>query len=274
MGMDQVRRCLARSRFCESSAKCAAASGISRASLAARILSIRGRKVSLILSILRSFEGSPMASPWDTEDSIREELFSVERLEQHARSLADAQPITAKPIPRRRLAARLKDNEAVLLDAYGEIAAAVRDGQATTPAAEWLLDNYHIVEEQIREAARRSAARAITGSCRSWPADRSPDIRACSASPGPSSPIPTAASIPRCCAGSCAPISGCSRSRSASYGRSRSRCASCWWRIFGALAQADRQQPRSAARSGRPGRPAAWAWTDSPPNRPPCSCDL
>ncbi|MGA7673601.1 MAG: glucoamylase family protein [Rhizomicrobium sp.] len=93
-----------------------------------------------------------MASPWDTEDSIREELFSVERLEQHARSLADAQPITAKPIPRRRLAARLKDNEAVLLDAYGEIAAAVRDGQATTPAAEWLLDNYHVVEEQIREA--------------------------------------------------------------------------------------------------------------------------
>ncbi len=93
-----------------------------------------------------------MASPWDTEDSIREELFSVERLEQHAESLAAAQQITATPISRRSLAARLKDNEAVLLEAYHEIGNTTRDGQATTPAAEWLLDNYHLVEEQIREA--------------------------------------------------------------------------------------------------------------------------
>jgi cyclic beta-1,2-glucan glucanotransferase len=92
-----------------------------------------------------------MASPWDTEDSIREELFSVERLEQHAESLAAAQQITATPISRRSLAARLKDNEAVLLAAYREIGNTTRDGQATTPAAEWLLDNYHLVEEQIRE---------------------------------------------------------------------------------------------------------------------------
>ncbi len=90
-------------------------------------------------------------SPWDTEDSIREELFSVERLEQHAESLAAAQQITTTPMPRQSLAARLKDNEAVLLGAYRAIASAVRDGQATTPAAEWLLDNYHLVEEQIRE---------------------------------------------------------------------------------------------------------------------------
>ena len=92
-----------------------------------------------------------MASPWDTEDSIREELFGVERLEQHAESLAAAQPVTATPIACRPLAARLKDNEAVLLAAYREIANTTRDGQATTPAAEWLLDNYHLVEEQIRE---------------------------------------------------------------------------------------------------------------------------
>jgi cyclic beta-1,2-glucan synthetase len=92
-----------------------------------------------------------MVSPWDTEDSIREELFSVERLEQHAESLAAAQQVTATPIARRPLASRLKDNEAVLLAAYREIASTTHDGQAATPAAEWLLDNYHLVEEQIRE---------------------------------------------------------------------------------------------------------------------------
>ena len=52
---------------------------------------------------------------------------------------------------------------------------------------------------------------ATTGSCRSSPTGRSPAIRACSAWPGPSSPTPTAASIPRCCAASCAPTRRSSR---------------------------------------------------------------
>ncbi len=51
----------------------------------------------------------------------------------------------------RSLAARLRDNESVLLEAYRAIANAVGEGRAITPAAEWLLDNYHLVEEQIRE---------------------------------------------------------------------------------------------------------------------------
>ena len=106
----------------------------------------------MIPPILRLSGQNPAASPWDTEDPIREELFSIERLEQHARSLAAAQEITAGPIPRRSLAARLKDNETALRDAYGSIGRGVREEQVTTPAAEWLLDNYPLVEEQIREA--------------------------------------------------------------------------------------------------------------------------
>ena len=51
----------------------------------------------------------------------------------------------------RSLAVRLRDNESVLLEAYRAIASAVGEGRAITPAAEWLLDNYHLVEEQIRE---------------------------------------------------------------------------------------------------------------------------
>ena len=103
------------------------------------------------LSILRAFGLAPQAAPWNNEESIREELFSVERLEQHAESLAAAQPITAGPIWGRSLAVRLRDNESVLLAAYRTIAGAVGAGGAITPAAEWLLDNYHLVEEQIRE---------------------------------------------------------------------------------------------------------------------------
>ena len=90
-------------------------------------------------------------SPWDNEDLLREELFSIERLEQHAVSLAVAQPVTPQPIRRPPLSARLSDNETVLLIAHRTIARAVSEGRAITPAAEWLLDNYHLVEAQIRE---------------------------------------------------------------------------------------------------------------------------
>lgn len=93
----------------------------------------------------------PPASPWNSDALIREELFSVERLEQHASSLALAQAVTSKPLARRSLNARLSDNDSVLLKAYRSIAATVDEGHAITPAAEWLIDNFHLVEEQIRQ---------------------------------------------------------------------------------------------------------------------------
>lgn len=103
-------------------------------------------------SFLRRFPGfGPLASPWNTDGLIREELFSIERLEEHAVSLAQAQSVTSKPLLRRSLNARLNDNDAVLLKAYRTIAATVAAGHAITPAAEWLIDNYHLVEEQIRQ---------------------------------------------------------------------------------------------------------------------------
>ena len=101
--------------------------------------------------MFRAFGRRPASSPWDTEDAIREELFSIERLEGHAESLAAAQHITARPTPRRSLALRLRDNEAVLLEAYRTIGSAVGEGYTVTPAAEWMLDNYYVVEDQIRE---------------------------------------------------------------------------------------------------------------------------
>src|SRR3984957_3563777 len=90
-------------------------------------------------------------SPWDNDDILRAELFSSERLEQHAASLAAAQQVTQRRSARRSLNVRLKDNESVLLAAYRAIGAAVGEGRPITPAAEWLLDNYHLVQEQIRE---------------------------------------------------------------------------------------------------------------------------
>ena len=94
---------------------------------------------------------SRKASPWDSEQPIREELFSVERLESHAKSLAIAQTVAPHATRGLPLAGRLADNSVVLLSAYRSIVKAIDDGRAITPAGEWLIDNYHLVERQIRE---------------------------------------------------------------------------------------------------------------------------
>ena len=101
--------------------------------------------------IRRIFGRAPLASPWNSREPLREELFSVERLEEHARSLAVAQSVTPKPTKGRPLARRLAENGAVLLDAYRSITQGIDQGRAITPPGEWLVDNYHIVERQIRE---------------------------------------------------------------------------------------------------------------------------
>ncbi|HEY9380532.1 MAG TPA: hypothetical protein VIQ01_04720, partial [Burkholderiales bacterium] len=103
-------------------------------------------------SILRYAFGYRFTSPpWDDRRPVREELFGVERLEQHAESLAAAQPVATKPPTVAPLHARLNDNAAVLLAAYRASAEELERGRHVVPAAEWLLDNYHLVEEQIRE---------------------------------------------------------------------------------------------------------------------------
>ena len=87
----------------------------------------------------------------DLEEPIRAELFSLERLEQHAESLAAAQTITKETGRGHPLIPQVVDNGRVLLDCYRAIARAIQEEHAITPVAEWLVDNFHIVDEQLRE---------------------------------------------------------------------------------------------------------------------------
>ncbi|MDQ3259495.1 MAG: hypothetical protein M3Q00_01700, partial [Pseudomonadota bacterium] len=84
-------------------------------------------------------------------EPIRAELFSHERLEQHARTLAVAQVVTTAQQKGKSVALRVDTNRKVLHDSLQAIAQAERDQRAITPAAEWLLDNFHVVEEQITD---------------------------------------------------------------------------------------------------------------------------
>ncbi|MEQ1528271.1 MAG: glucoamylase family protein [Methylococcales bacterium] len=91
-----------------------------------------------------------VAHPGEGERPIRFELFSTERLAEHAVSLAHAQKISPDKAGQ-KLTPRVNENSRVLLDAYKAVAKAVKEQHAITPAAEWLLDNFHVIEEQVSD---------------------------------------------------------------------------------------------------------------------------
>src|SRR5712691_2187314 len=87
----------------------------------------------------------------EAELPIREELYSIERLEQYAATLAAAHKIAEKPHRANLLLPRLEENGRKLIAAYKALAESIREEHVISPAAEWLVDNFHIVEEQVRE---------------------------------------------------------------------------------------------------------------------------
>ena len=74
-------------------------------------------------------------------------------MEHHGRTLASAHALG----PRGRrdlLLSRLTQNEAVLLETCDLLTTAIKAGSPITPAGEWLLDNFYLIEEQVRAARR------------------------------------------------------------------------------------------------------------------------
>jgi cyclic beta-1,2-glucan synthetase len=85
---------------------------------------------------------------------IRSELFSTERLEQHAKSLAEAQRIGPAPLRIVSLPRKLKRNARQLVEDYRALAKTANAAKPITSAGEWFLDNFYIVEEQAREVVK------------------------------------------------------------------------------------------------------------------------
>jgi cyclic beta-1,2-glucan synthetase len=85
------------------------------------------------------------------EKPLRAELLSIERLEERARALAASFTLARQTqIGDRRFFRRLDENARVLRQTYRILADAVHREEIVAPAAEWLLDNFHLVEAEIR----------------------------------------------------------------------------------------------------------------------------
>jgi len=82
---------------------------------------------------------------------FRDELLSIERLEERAKALAAR--FTLDPSPRRWARhgfPRLDDNARALQEAYRILADDVHQGAFVTAATDWILDNFHVVASEIR----------------------------------------------------------------------------------------------------------------------------
>ncbi|HUR34823.1 MAG TPA: glucoamylase family protein [Vicinamibacterales bacterium] len=85
----------------------------------------------------------------------RIELLGIEPLEEHARRLGALFTVTRRPRQSGRShLQRLESSRRTLRANYRALAAAARSGESPVPAAEWLLDNFHMVEASARDIVR------------------------------------------------------------------------------------------------------------------------
>ena len=102
-----------------------------------------------ILSRLRVyFQGAANPANYGNEEPFRSELYSSDQLNSHAKAIAGKHHLQTIPTVD-RLLKRLADNENTLLEVRDLLVGNIKSGKSITPGAEWLLDNFYLIEEQV-----------------------------------------------------------------------------------------------------------------------------
>ncbi|MDX1988080.1 MAG: glucoamylase family protein [Candidatus Obscuribacter sp.] len=106
---------------------------------------------------------------------MRAELFSADQMEEYGKALALAHELAPGQIPD-RLLFRLSENDGFIQGVCALLTAAAAAGRRITPAGEWLLDNFYLIEEQIRTARKhlpkgysKELPRLANGASRGFP---------------------------------------------------------------------------------------------------------
>ncbi len=86
------------------------------------------------------------------EQPLQGELFGLDQLIRHAKTLATSHQVFIKP-GRNRLLARLDQNERSLRQ-FNRLTQSIVRVRRVTHAAEWMLDNFYLIEEQIQISRR------------------------------------------------------------------------------------------------------------------------
>jgi hypothetical protein len=100
------------------------------------------------------FLGENLLRKYEKEKSpLRAELLSISQLESYAESLAKTHTI-GDASTAEHLISRLIANEEVLTEVRQLLIESADEKSPVSPAGEWLLDNYYLIEEQIKTTRR------------------------------------------------------------------------------------------------------------------------
>ncbi len=88
------------------------------------------------------------------EKPFRAEILSREAMAQRAVELAEPYSFVHYGSRGVRLQARFRENTRVLNAAYYSFSEADKNKEVLTAGAEWLLDNYHVIDEQVQDIKR------------------------------------------------------------------------------------------------------------------------
>lgn len=91
----------------------------------------------------RKYEGEP----------FRSELYSSDQMDRHAMVLAKSHKLQ-QGRSADKLLKRLENNEETLLEVRNLLVESIRNDKTITPASEWLLDNFYLIEEQVVTARK------------------------------------------------------------------------------------------------------------------------
>jgi cyclic beta-1,2-glucan synthetase len=105
--------------------------------------------------IVRSFLDRLVSRPKSpTDEPLRSELFSVEQMQHYGRMLAETHLVSKSHSHNDKLLARLVENESKLNEVRDLFAEAAAEKRRIFPAADWLLDNFYLIEEHIYTSKR------------------------------------------------------------------------------------------------------------------------
>jgi cyclic beta-1,2-glucan synthetase len=112
---------------------------------------LKPNTIQELLSHLRiSFPGDNLLKKYNNEKlPLRAELFSTDQMQGYGKTLAARHRVIEGRAPN-KLLKRLADNEELLIEVHNLLTEAVKENTRIIPAGEWLLDNFYLIQEQIR----------------------------------------------------------------------------------------------------------------------------
>jgi cellobiose phosphorylase len=105
----------------------------------------------IIADIRDFFQAKSLNKNFHKEELFSAELYSSEQMKRFGIALAKTHKLSTKPT-QDHLLKRLADNESLLHDVRKLITESIKKKYQISPAGEWLLDNFYLIEEHIRSA--------------------------------------------------------------------------------------------------------------------------